>query len=228
VADPNVIPFYNRARPYQRRPISPLGDQTDWFGVAPDLLREALAAHDPVAAAEPERLFRFTSGPATTQTYVWQRKVFEHVVAHETPDFLFVEESVVGVLAQVLQDAYRGAVDFRGPREHHGVVENARAHLSTTFSTGDSLSDVARAVGVSVFHLCRLFRKLSGVTLHQYRNQLRLKHSLGLLRDSDDILEVAVELGYSGHSHFTAAFRRAFGVSPSEWRARIGNRRHAR
>jgi AraC-like DNA-binding protein len=49
---------------------------------------------------------------------------------------------------------------------------------------------------------------------------LRVRSSLELLLGSDDILTVAIALGYSSHSHFTAAFRRAFGLSPSEWRTR--------
>jgi AraC-like DNA-binding protein len=92
--------------------------------------------------------------------------------------------------------------------------------VGLTFTQNVRLADIAAAAGVSVFHLCRTFKALSGWTLHQYRNQLRLHTSLELLADTHDILAVAVALGYSGHSHFTAAFRRAFGVTPSEWRAR--------
>jgi AraC-like DNA-binding protein len=50
--------------------------------------------------------------------------------------------------------------------------------------------------------------------------------ALERLGDTDlDILTIATELGYSGHSHFTAAFRSAFGRRPSEWRT-LG--RHSR
>jgi AraC family transcriptional regulator len=220
VADANVIPFYNPASPYLRRAISSLGDRTDWFGIAPDLLRDALMAHDPVATTDSDRLFRFASGPATPHSYLWQRTVYEYVEAHERPDCLLVEESVVSLLAQVLRDTYRTAPPLRRHRHHHDIVEDARAHLSTTFARSERLSEIARAVGVSVYHLCRLFKQASGSTLHHHRNQLRLKHSLGLLRDCDDILAVALALGYSGHSHFTRTFRRAFGISPSEWRTR--------
>ena len=225
MADANLIPFYNPARPYLRRAISPLGDRTDWFGIAPELLRDALMAHDPVAAADSERLFRLTSGPATPHSYLWQRKVFEFVETHERPDSLLVEESVVGLLALVLHDAYRAAPAISPRRSHYDIVEDARAHLSTTFARSERLSDIAHAVGVSVYHLCRLFKKASGATLHHHRNQLRLKHALGLLRDCDDILAVALELGYSGHSHFTGAFRSVFGISPSEWRTQSARER---
>src|SRR5262249_54798172 len=88
VADANVIPLYNRAPPYRRRAISPQGDRTDWFGVAPELLREALACHDPAAANAPDTLFRFNFGPSTPRLYAWQRAVFD-AVARERPDEWF-------------------------------------------------------------------------------------------------------------------------------------------
>jgi AraC-like DNA-binding protein len=225
VADPNVVPFYNRARPYRRRAISPQGDRTDWFGVAPELLRDALAQHDPDAADDPDRLFRFGFGPATSRTYAWQRAVFDHVVSHDMPDSLLVEESVVGLLDDVLGNAYRRPPCPKARCRHLEIVERVREYLATTFAQPVQLPGIARAAGVSVFHLCRVFKASSGWTLHQYRNQLRLRASLELLGESDDILAVAIELGYSSHSHFTAAFRAAFDLSPSQWRAQSSRTR---
>jgi transcriptional regulator GlxA family with amidase domain len=67
-----------------------------------------------------------------------------------------------------------------------------------------------------VFHLCRVFRRHVGMTLHEYRQQLRVRHALETVASGDvDLLQVALELGFSGHSHFTAAFRAAFGAPPS-------------
>jgi AraC-like DNA-binding protein len=219
VADANVIPLYNRAHPYRRRAISPRGDRTDWFGVAPQLLRDALAAHDPAAANDPGTLFRFGFAPSTPGLYARQRAVFD-AVAHDAPEDWFVEESVAGILSAVLSGVY-GVAPSRlvGPRRQREIVEDARARLATRYTRNESLSEVAASGGVSVFHLCRLFRRLAGTTLHRYRSQLRLTDSLERLRDSRaDILAVAMELGYSGHSHFTGAFRAAFGCNPSEWR----------
>jgi len=218
VADANVIPLYNRAHPYRRRAISPQGDRTDWFGVAPGLLRDALACHDPAAANQPDTLFRFGFGPSTPRVYAWQRAVFD-AVARERPDEWFVEESVAGILSAVLTGVYGARPRVDCARRQREVVEDARAHLALAYERNESLSEVAASVGVSVFHLCRIFRRLAGTTLHHYRSQLRLHDALERLRDSGaDILSVAMELGYSGHSHFTAAFRSAFGCSPSEWR----------
>jgi AraC-like DNA-binding protein len=220
VADPNVVPFYNPAEPYRRRAISSRGDRTDWFAVGPELVRDAVAAYDPTAANSPSKLFRFDFGPATSATYIRQRALFEYATSPESPDTLLVEESVVRLLDEVLSCAYRHAPRLPARREHIDLVEDVRAYLGTTFARRLQLADVARAAGVSVFHLCRVFKAICGLTLHQYRSQQRIRRSLELLCDEADILTVAIALGYSDHSHFTAAFRRAFGLSPSQWRAR--------
>jgi AraC-like DNA-binding protein len=56
---------------------------------------------------------------------------------------------------------------------------------------------------------------------------MRLRLSLERLRDPRaNLSAIAYDLGYSSHSHFTMAFRRAFGTTPSEFRARPGRAGH--
>ena len=64
--------------------------------------------------------------------------------------------------------------------------------------------------------LCRLFRRHTGMTLHEYRTELRLRDALDRLASRrGDLTRIALDLGFSSHSHFTAAFRRAFGMTPT-------------
>jgi AraC-like DNA-binding protein len=219
VADATVVPLYNAGRPYLRRRISDEGDRTDWFGVAPDLLRDMLVHHHaPTADAERE-LFGCGFAKSSPRLFLRQRRVFDHVRGAEPPDALLVEESVVGILDDVLRGLNRGSPSLPLTK-HRDLAESTRAHLSSTYARQDGLSEVARSVGASVFHLSRVFRRYAGVTLHRYRTELRLRRSLELLSESDDdILTIAMGLGYSGHSHFTGAFHRSFGITPSRFRA---------
>lgn len=227
VADSTVVPLYNPGLPYRRGQISSAGDRTDWFGVTPTALQEVLALHDPQAADAERPLFRFDFARSTALTFLRQRRIFEHVRRESLPDPLFVEESVLALLDDVLATIH-GRMTSAGealPR-HRALAEDARALLSATFTRGESLTAIASAVGSSAFHLCRVFRRHTGLTIHAYRGQLRLRHSLELLDDRDhDILGTALALGYSGHSHFTAAFRRAFGVTPSGYQTWSGRQR---
>jgi AraC-like DNA-binding protein len=56
------------------------------------------------------------------------------------------------------------------------------------------------------------------VPLHQYLTQLRLAHALDALPSTSDLTQLALDVGFSSHSHFTSRFRRAFGTTPSRFR----------
>jgi AraC-like DNA-binding protein len=77
------------------------------------------------------------------------------------------------------------------------------------------LDRVAREAHYSRFHLLRAFHARTGYTLHQYHLHLRLRRSLGPLLVGAPVADIALGLGFQGHSHFTARFRRAFGETPS-------------
>ncbi|MGE0041854.1 MAG: helix-turn-helix transcriptional regulator [Vicinamibacterales bacterium] len=217
VADPNVVTFYNAGQAYARQPLSAEGDHGDWFAVAPEVIAGTLAAYDPPAADRPDRPFTVSHGPSDPATYLLQRAVFEHVSREPVPDALFVEETVLDILDRIAglamgPEATAPAQAGRG-RE---LSEAARSVLAARFAEGLTLGDIARAVDTSVFHLARVFRRVTGTTLHAYRNQLRLRTGLGSLAEKDtDLLDLALALGYSSHSHFTEAFRRSFGATPS-------------
>jgi AraC-like DNA-binding protein len=78
------------------------------------------------------------------------------------------------------------------------------------------------------FHLARIFREHVGVSVHEYNLRLRLMRALPDLLDTDrGITEIALDHGFSSHSHFTYAFRRRAGLTPNELRriAKQGTRR---
>jgi AraC-like DNA-binding protein len=92
-----------------------------------------------------------------------------------------------------------------------------------------TLARVAQAVGSSVFHLCRAFKRATGSTLHGYRNELRLRRSLDLIADRPrDLTNVALDVGFSSHSHFTQAFGELFGLTPARFRRRLAQAGRAR
>jgi AraC-like DNA-binding protein len=133
-----------------------------------------------------------------------------------------VEESAVGVLEAALTGVC-GVRRMRpvGSRQRE-LAEAAKAAINMTLAGQGGLGELARSLGASVFHLCRVFRACAGTTLHRYRSDLRIRRSLELLdgqgNGGDDILAIAVALGYSSHSHFTDAFGKAFGLAPSQFR----------
>jgi len=104
---------------------------------------------------------------------------------------------------------------------HRALVESVRAYFVGHLDQRIQLTDVATAAGVSPFHLARTFRRATGMTLHRYLTRLRLVWALPRATEPRaSLTELALDLGFSSHSHLTAAFHREFGLPPSEARRR--------
>ncbi|MCX2863149.1 helix-turn-helix transcriptional regulator [Paucibacter sp. PLA-PC-4] len=85
------------------------------------------------------------------------------------------------------------------------------------------LQDVADAACCSLFHLARSFRRHTGLSLHGYRQRLRLAVALQRLEDGErDLAGLTHDLGFSSQSHLGAAFQRGLGVTPAQARRELG------
>ena len=80
---------------------------------------------------------------------------------------------------------------------------------------------LARLVAMSAFHFAHAFREATGTPPHRYVVERRIERAKSLLRDTGLTLdEIAHRIGYSCQSHFSVAFRKTVGVSPSAFRRR--------
>ena len=83
-----------------------------------------------------------------------------------------------------------------------------------------TLSALAEKFGYSEFHLSRKFREVSGMSFRDYLRCRRLAFALKDVRDTEKgLLEIAMDYGFSSNEAFTRAFREAYGVTPSRYRA---------
>ena len=213
VANPNTVTFYNREQRYQRHEVSERGDLCDWFGVHRDLARDAVRA---LAPAERDAPFSWHRGRCNARTYLLQRRLFDAVAGGRIDDSIAVEETVLLLLDRVVGGA---ASVLPHPRKRE-LVHDVECLLASRFDATLELPQIAGHVGASVYHLCRTFREVTGLPLHQYIRQLRIRHGLeAVCETSSPLSRIAVDLGFAHHSHFTNAFRRDFEVTPSQLRA---------
>jgi AraC family transcriptional regulator len=214
LANPNHVMFYNPGQRYQRSLRDPSGDRCFYIDLGPRLLAELTGGRDHLP---------FTHGPSFAGAYLAQRLVFSHLRSRR-PDPLFVEETLAFAAGRVIADAFAVHRVRRRSRAttfaaHRELVESAKELLSTRLTERVPLRFFAQTLHTSEFHLARVFRSTTGFSLHQYRNQLRLRYALERLAAQDVPLHVlAHELGFASHSHFTDAFRNVFGVPPSALR----------
>lgn len=86
-----------------------------------------------------------------------------------------------------------------------------------------TLRALADRLGYSEYYTSRRFRALAGMTLRDYLRLRRLAFALRDVRDTDRrLLDIAVQYGFSSNEAFARAFKKAYGVSPSAYRAAPG------
>ena len=124
----------------------------------------------------------------------------------------------MAILEESVADGRRvGTVDQR-------CVRRAKALLHDYPEGRLSLSQIASDLGVTPIYLTQCFKRSEGMPLYQYQTLLRLCRALERLPDRRDITDLAFELGFSSHSHFSAVFRSQLGTTPSQYRSRAALR----
>jgi len=189
-----------------------------------DVLLDVMSHYDPAAQERPGALFRDPFGLDLSQAYLRHRLIVRGLTHGVTPDPLALDATlleIAGVVAKSCSPpAARRATAVETSRTRRRYVHDAQLILQKRFRERFRLEDVARELYVSPFHLCRLFKEEAGIPMHRYVNRLRLRESLEQLTEGADLTELALSLGFAGHSHFTTVFRKEFGVPPSEVRRR--------
>lgn len=105
-------------------------------------------------------------------------------------------------------------------------VTLAKNYLDSNYYNTDlNLDEVADAVGLSKYHLCREFNHLYGISPGKYLANLRLQKSCALLLQSHQhtIAEIASMVGFSNDNYFCKVFRKAFGITPTQYRLQNQN-----
>jgi len=87
--------------------------------------------------------------------------------------------------------------------------------LATAEGMSMSIAQLSRAVAWNETQMMESFRNVTGTTISNFRNRLRMERALAELRNTDrSITEIAYDAGYEHPSNFATAFRRTFGVTP--------------
>ena len=98
------------------------------------------------------------------------------------------------------------------------LADRAKLVLAGDLARRWTLAEIAAEVGVSPVYLTQVFQQVEGAPLYRYQLRLRLARALDLIADCDDLTALGLDLGFASHSHFTAAFRRAYGRTPGAFR----------
>jgi AraC-like DNA-binding protein len=98
------------------------------------------------------------------------------------------------------------------------LVNRIKLLLASDLMRRWTLTEIAAEISGSPVYLTQVFQQVEGMPLYRYQLRLRLARSLALLMQFDDLAALALELGFSSHSHFSAAFPQTYGLSPSKFK----------
>jgi AraC family transcriptional regulator len=225
LGDSNQVLFFRKHEAYRVAHPAGCGDDCTVFGYADDVLLEAFAAHEPRVQERPEQPFSFSHSPNQPELFLLHERLRQATYRADS-DTLALDEAALTLLAGVVKNAYR--LHCKGParatatatlRMHREQAQRTQLLLAARFTENLTLDEIAHAVHCSPFHLARLFRRQTGLSVHQYRNRLRLAEALErVLAGEPNLSALALALGFSSHAHLSDAFQRTFGVAPSSCR----------
>jgi AraC-like DNA-binding protein len=213
VGEANQVLFFNAMEGYRvSHPVTG-GDASLSLDIGQDLLREIAPKallRDGAALAFRRHRLRIDG---RAQALV---ALLRHGLAQGTAQPLEAESLALTLVQRAL-----------GPRTSHGIdagiaparlADRVKLVLAADLTRRWTLGEIAAEVGGSPVYLTQVFRKVEGMPLYRYQLRLRLARALDLLPDYDDLMQLGLDRGFSSHSPCSAAFREAYGRSPSEFR----------
>ena len=213
VADANHVLFFNAGEPYQISHPVDGGDASLVLVLPEPLLRELV----PPALLNGQTPVGFRSQhqriDPRAQALV---ALLRHTLDNHTIEPLEAESLALTLACRSLGP--RTSHEPQGSQGHHRLADRVKVLLASDLSRRWTLADIAAQTGGSPVYLTQVFRQIEGVPLYRYHLRLRLARALDQITQYEDLSALAADLGFSSHSHFTSAFRQAYGRSPSEFK----------
>ena len=99
------------------------------------------------------------------------------------------------------------------------VINDIVEHIECNIGASLQLADLSSRAGISDFHFNRMFKTVAGVTLKQYVLGRKLASAMEQLACTNKpIIDIALDLGFEYPEVFSRAFKKQFGISPSDYR----------
>jgi AraC family transcriptional regulator len=220
VAEANQVMFFNANEGYRVSHPVPGGDANLTVVISESLLRELA----------PASYLRDRSDAGATLAFRQQRvridaraqalvAMLRHSLRQKIAEPLEAESLTLTLVQRSLGLRTTHAAGASIGRQR--LVDRIKLVLASDVARRWTLTEIASEVRGSPVYLTQVFQQVEGQPLYRYQLRLRLARALDLLGEYDDLTALSLELGFSSHSHFSAAFREAYGRSPSEFRQSV-------
>ena len=222
--EPCSLCYYPAGAPYYPRSVS--AEPMRFVTLNFDFTQEYAAVTDtqlpvPESACDPARLMRTHErcGEALFHApFVTEASMLYDVMRQIAREFQSYgahgRERAAALLQYALYRLCDQAEDARG-----GLYRRTLDYLEAHYAEPLDNRAIARALNYHPNYLNAAFKRESGATLHRFLRNLRLQKAARLLRESDmPVAEIARAVGFENADHFSAAFSRRYGLSPTQCR----------
>jgi AraC family transcriptional regulator len=212
VADANHVLFFNAAEGYRvSHPVAG-GDSSLSLSISDPLLREL--APNGILSDHAFTGFRHQHQRIDPRAQALVA-LLKHGLGSGTLDPLEAEGLTLTLVCRSLGP--RTSYSSRATQGSRRLSNRVKILLASDLSKRWTLANIAAEIHCSPVYLTQVFQQVEGIPLYRYHLRLRLARALDLIASYEDLSALAADLGFSSHSHFSAAFRQAYGRSPSEF-----------
>lgn len=133
------------------------------------------------------------------------------------------EEKLTGLISEAISSIKEiSSDDGKSENLQDSQKSIIKKYIKENYKRDISAGDVAGILGYSDVYFSKIFKQLFDDTFINYLTNLRIEKAKVLLKDvSFNIKEVGASVGYTDSNYFTKVFKRAVGMSPSEYRGNI-------
>lgn len=144
-----------------------------------------------------------------------------------------IDGEKLDALIAKLEDGEKGSVILEivallrsvtdGGEQSAPIIDKVKNAVRESLNEDVSVSELADRIGISRYYMCHVFKKTTGITVTDYKNELKItKAKEMLLRTDAKIADIAYACGFGSSSYFSKMFLESEHVSPSQYRELLG------
>ena len=218
---PTTVALARPETTYYRSPCNPRGQRTVFVGFDAETAFDVCSARDP-SALDREDPFPARVGPSSAKSMAMAMQMERLVFAAKSNiEPLMFDEISMRIVELALDTTYQAFYtrvhQVPSKKNQQQLVDRVLALVCNDYARKWTLTELAKAAELSPAYLSRIFRLHTGRTLSECHLLIRIVRAMEQMPDRrGHLTELALECGFSSHSHMTSAFSRLLGVTPSQ------------
>ncbi len=131
-------------------------------------------------------------------------------------DFSVTNTSIVNSSIIEILHLINGVKLFTQDDSPNSQLSSIMTYVNSNYMSNITLEDIAARFFVSKYHLCRMFKKATGLTLHKYITQKRISLAKTYISEGINITSAVMYAGFNNYSSFYRAYIKEYGITPKD------------